>query len=85
MAQEPELSDDDFLALEPALADAIYGAVHARQGSISAEHGIGVMKRAYLPLARTPEEIALMRTLKRALDPKGILNPRRDPRLIPAA
>ena len=44
-------------------------------GSISAEHGIGVMKRAYLPLARTPEEIALMRTLKQALDPKGILNP----------
>ena len=75
MAQESGLADDDFLALEPALADAIYGAVHARQGSISAEHGIGVMKRAYLPLARTPEEIALMRTLKTALDPKGILNP----------
>ena len=75
MAQQPGLADDDFLAMEPALADAIYGAVHARQGSISAEHGIGVMKRAYLPLARTPEEIALMRTLKGALDPKGILNP----------
>ena len=33
------------------------------------------MKRAYLSLARTPEEIALMRTLKTTLDPKGILNP----------
>ena len=75
MAQEQGLADDAFLAMEAALADAIYGAVHARQGSISAEHGIGVMKRAYLPLARTPEEIALMRTLKAALDPKGILNP----------
>ena len=75
MAQEPGLADDDFLAMESALADAIYAAVHARQGSISAEHGIGVMKRAYLALARTPEEIALMRTLKAALDPKGILNP----------
>ena len=59
----------------PILAGAIYGAVHRHAGSISAEHGIGVMKRAYLPLARTPEEIALMRTLKAALDPKGILNP----------
>ena len=75
MAQEPGLADAAFHAMEPALAQAIYGAVHARQGSISAEHGIGVMKRAYLPLARTPEEIALMRTLKQALDPKGILNP----------
>ncbi len=75
MAQEPGLADADFRAMEPALAQAIYGAVHARQGSISAEHGIGVMKRAYLSLARTPEEIALMRTLKQALDPKGILNP----------
>ena len=75
MAQEPGLADDDFLAMESALADGIYAAVHSRQGSISAEHGIGVMKRAYLPLARTAEEIALMRTLKRTLDPKGILNP----------
>ena len=75
MAQEPELSDDAFRAMEPALADAIYGAVHGHAGSISAEHGIGVMKRAYLSLARSPEEIALMRTLKQALDPKGILNP----------
>ena len=61
--------------MEPALAEAIYGAVHGHAGSISAEHGIGVMKRAYLPLARTPEEIALMRRLKATLDPKGILNP----------
>ena len=75
MAQEPGLADTGFRAMEPDLAEAIYGAVHGRGGSISAEHGIGVMKRAYLPLARTPEEIALMRTLKQALDPKGILNP----------
>ncbi len=75
MAQEPGLADADFRAMEADLADAIYGAVHGHRGSISAEHGIGVMKRAYLPLARSPEEIALMRTLKAALDPKGILNP----------
>lgn len=44
-------------------------------GAISAEHGIGLEKRDYLHLSRSPEEIALMRTLKATLDPKGILNP----------
>ncbi len=44
------------------------------QGSISAEHGIGVLKRKYLLHSRTKEEIALMHRLKDTLDPKGILN-----------
>ena len=42
---------------------------------MSAEHGIGLEKKSYLLISRTPEEVALMRTLKQALDPKGILNP----------
>ena len=46
-------------------------------GSISAEHGIGILKRHYLKMSRTAEEIETMRTLKRALDPKNILNPGR--------
>jgi FAD/FMN-containing dehydrogenase len=46
-------------------------------GSISAEHGIGLEKKHWLPVSRSPAEIALMRTLKQALDPKGILNPGR--------
>jgi FAD/FMN-containing dehydrogenase len=44
-------------------------------GSISAEHGIGVAKRAWLHLNRSPEELAVFRALKQALDPGGILNP----------
>ena len=60
---------------EHALDTAVYEAVGAWSGSISAEHGIGVHKRPFLHFSRTPEEIALMRTLKAALDPKGILNP----------
>ncbi len=44
-------------------------------GSISAEHGIGVIKRDLLPQVKDPVALELMRTLKRTLDPKGILNP----------
>jgi len=46
-------------------------------GAITAEHGVGVLKRDFLALSRTPSEIALMKTLKLAMDPKGILNPKR--------
>jgi FAD/FMN-containing dehydrogenase len=59
----------------------VYNTVGRYHGSVSAEHGIGVQKLPYLHYSRTPEELALMRTLKQALDPKGILNPGR---VIPA-
>lgn len=53
----------------------VYEPLQAIGGSVSAEHGIGTEKVRYLPLSRSPAEIALMRHLKHALDPKGILNP----------
>jgi FAD/FMN-containing dehydrogenase len=53
----------------------VYGCVAEWQGSVSAEHGIGLLKRAYLGHSRSKEEIALMRRLKAALDPHSILNP----------
>lgn len=53
----------------------VYEPLQAISGSVSAEHGIGTEKVEYLPLSRSPEEIALMRQLKQALDPRGILNP----------
>jgi FAD/FMN-containing dehydrogenase len=55
----------------------VYGITADFAGSISAEHGIGILKRPYLKLSRTEEEIETMRTLKRALDPHHILNPGR--------
>jgi FAD/FMN-containing dehydrogenase len=55
----------------------IYDLVAACGGSISAEHGIGISKRPYLRHSRTEAEIALMRAIKKAVDPKGILNPGR--------
>jgi FAD/FMN-containing dehydrogenase len=44
-------------------------------GSISAEHGIGVLKRALLAKVKDPVSLDVMRAIKQALDPKGILNP----------
>ena len=55
----------------------IYKEVGRFDGSISAEHGIGIQKKDYLELSRNDGEIQMMRTLKTALDPKGILNPGR--------
>ncbi|WP_317930789.1 FAD-binding oxidoreductase [Halioxenophilus sp. WMMB6] len=54
---------------------AIYEAVADVGGSISAEHGVGLSRAPYLTMTRSQEEIALMRTIKSALDPKNILNP----------
>lgn len=53
----------------------IYESLKPYGGAISAEHGIGIEKLAWLPISRTPAEIELMRTLKRSLDPRNILNP----------
>lgn len=44
-------------------------------GSIGAEHGVGRLKRRWLPLSRSPQELAAMRAIKQALDPTGLLNP----------
>ena len=58
-----------------AVESIVYEELGRCQGIISAEHGIGLEKREYLKHSRSKAEIALMRTLKQALDPKGILNP----------
>lgn len=62
-------------AMRKAVEQIVYSALRKRGGSVSAEHGIGLEKRPYLDWSRSPEEVALMRVLKNALDPKDILNP----------
>jgi FAD/FMN-containing dehydrogenase len=66
---------DKFLARWDAVNDAVFAIVARHGGSISAEHGIGVMKRELLPSVTDPVAFDLMRSLKRMLDPMGILNP----------
>lgn len=60
---------------ETEMAGAVYGLVREFGGSVSAEHGIGLLKKAYLAHSRTPAELALMRAIKRAVDPLGLMNP----------
>jgi FAD/FMN-containing dehydrogenase len=69
----PGLSVDD--QPKALMDEVIYGVVREFGGSISAEHGIGTVKKPYLHYARSEAEIQLMRTLKQALDPNGLLNP----------
>jgi FAD/FMN-containing dehydrogenase len=59
---------------ERMIDEAVYGLVGSYRGSISAEHGIGVTKREFLPHSRSAQEIAAMHALKNALDPRRILN-----------
>ncbi len=67
-----------FLAAHEAPINAlVYDAVQRRGGSISAEHGIGRLKREELAQRKDPTALALMRSIKRALDPQGLLNPGR--------
>jgi len=62
------------MPLKKQIDQVVYAPLKAIGGSVSAEHGIGIDKKDYLTLCRTDAEIALMKTMKRALDPKGILN-----------
>ncbi|MBV9955670.1 MAG: FAD-binding oxidoreductase [Pseudolabrys sp.] len=73
---QPEGADrDTFLARWDEVNAAVFDVVKKHHGSISAEHGVGVMKRDLLPQVKDKVAYELMRTLKRTLDPNGILNP----------
>jgi FAD/FMN-containing dehydrogenase len=68
----------DFLQrCEHGIHAVVYDAVVARGGSISAEHGIGTLKREELALRKSPVALEMMRAIKQALDPAGVLNPGR--------
>jgi len=75
VSQPVGMEPGQFAADGQAVTTAIYELVGEMGGSISAEHGIGVLKKEQLIRYRSAAEIALMRTLKTALDPRNTLNP----------
>lgn len=72
----PQAADDAALhAMQPGLSELVHDAVHALGGSISAEQGIGRVRTADLARYKQPVELRLMRAIKQAIDPKGLMNP----------
>lgn len=72
VANVPSAGDDQP---DADIKSLVYGLIRDLGGTVSAEHGIGVIKRDYLGYSRSAEEIATMRAVKSALDPKNIMNP----------
>lgn len=69
------LDKEAFLARTKEADHELFALVQKHRGSISAEHGIGILKKPYLGYTRSQEELRLMRALKGVFDPHGILNP----------
>jgi FAD/FMN-containing dehydrogenase len=68
-------AEGDLLALQPQIYELVHDSVATFDGSISAEHGIGQLKLEELTRYKSELELSLMRRIKQALDPKGLLNP----------
>jgi len=75
VSQPKDLQPDAFIAERERVAGIVYDVVENYDGSISAEHGVGVLKREALERYRGEVEVGLMRTIKRTLDPDNLLNP----------
>ena len=75
ISQAPGADTSAFLAQWEAMNEVVHGIVEQFQGSISAEHGIGRLKRELLKKTKDPVALEVMRMLKSTLDPRGILNP----------
>lgn len=69
------LSMDDFVLKCEQVNKVLFDEIKKIGGSVSAEHGVGLLKKPYLEYSRSAAEIAIMKDIKKAFDPKGILNP----------
>jgi FAD/FMN-containing dehydrogenase len=70
-----ELSMEEFQARCGSVSRWVFEIVQRYGGSVSAEHGVGLLKKDYLHYSRSAAEIAIMREVKKAFDPHGIMNP----------
>ncbi|WP_339805943.1 FAD-binding oxidoreductase [uncultured Marinobacter sp.] len=73
---KPEgLAKEDFFEKCQQVNKWVFDIVQRHRGSISAEHGVGMVKKDYLQYTRSPEEIGYLRAIKQVFDPNGIMNP----------
>jgi D-lactate dehydrogenase (cytochrome) len=68
-------NDDDFLLQQQAINQLVHDKVHQYEGSISAEHGLGALKREEIRRYKSGTELNMMVAIKRALDPLNLMNP----------
>ena len=66
---------NEAIAAQPQVNEMVHDIVHQLGGSISAEHGIGQLKREEILRYKSPLEMQMMRTIKQAFDPRGLMNP----------
>jgi len=75
LSQPPDMPKAEFLARQTVVNQIVHAMVMGYGGSIAAEHGIGQLKRDLLAAVKDPVALDIMRAVKQALDPQGILNP----------
>jgi len=75
LSQPPGMDRDEFMARWAEMNEIVHDIVAGLGGSISAEHGLGRLKREEIARYKSATELQMMRAVKRALDPKGIMNP----------
>ncbi len=75
VARAPHQTEQELLATQYDVYGLVHDSVHAHGGSISAEHGVGQLKRDELPRYKSELELKLMKRVKAALDPQGLMNP----------
>ena len=73
--QRYDLSEEEFQQRCSRVSNWVFEIVQQHGGSVSAEHGVGLLKKEYLGYSRSPVEIDIMRQIKSVFDPHGIMNP----------
>jgi len=75
VTRAPDMDEASLIAQQAKIYEVVHGSVHAHGGSVSAEHGVGQLKRDEMARYKDKVELALMRRIKQALDPQGLMNP----------
>lgn len=75
LVKDPDMSLEDWKRVEPEALEELYAVVTKMGGKISGEHGIGLKRKKYMAAFMSPVEMGLIKAVKKALDPNGIMNP----------